>query len=136
MKSELKLTNGVDIVDIRRIEKILNGKRDIFLDKIFTEKEKEYLSGKKYRANSVAGLFASKEAISKAIGTGIGKISWKDIEIRHDKDGKPYIVFSSKVLERYEILDMSVSISHEKNYAIAFVVGKIGKRQNDEIWKG
>lgn len=125
MEIQIKLINGVDIVDVRRIEKILEKRKDSFIKKIFTEKEKEYLENKKYRANTIAGLFASKEAISKAIGTGIGKISWKDMEIQHRKNGQPFIKLSNKILNTHNIVDLTVSISHEKNYAIAFVVGQI-----------
>lgn len=125
MYLETSLINGVDIVDIRRIERILLERKESFLNRIFTDKEVEYLEKKKYRANTIAGLFASKEAISKAIGTGIGKISWKDMEIYHTVDGRPLIRLSEEILKDYNILELTVSISHEKDYAIAFVIGRI-----------
>ncbi len=117
------LINGVDIVDILRIEKILEGKRDLFLNKVFTEIEISTIKSKGYRSENIAGLFASKEAISKAIGTGIGRVSFKDMQITYDSFGKPIVNISEEVRKRFGILQLSLSISHEKRYAIAFVTG-------------
>ncbi len=119
----MKLVNGVDIVDINRVRKILASKRDLFLNKIFTTREIEYIKKKNYSSETIAGLFAGKEAISKAIGTGIGAIGWKDMEILHDEKGRPLVSLGEEFLRRHEINCLEISISHERDYAIAFVVG-------------
>lgn len=121
-----KIITGVDIVNVNRIKKILLKKRDAFYNKIFTEKEIDYIEKKGHKATTISGLFAAKEAVSKAIGTGIGDLAWKDIETLHEESGKPYINFSEKgkkIIETLNIIEMDLSISHERDYAIAFVVG-------------
>ncbi len=74
----------------------------------------------------MAGIFAAKEAISKLLGTGIGKINWKHIEILHEEEGKPYVNLYDEALKfsgQLGIDEFSLSISHEKEYAIAFATG-------------
>lgn len=120
------MTSGVDIIKIDRIDKILNKNRDLFLNKIFTKSEIEYINKKGNNPRTVAGLYASKEAIVKAIGTGIGKIGWKDMEVTHDHNGKPLVNISDEVeylLKDIKINKFDLSISHDGEYAIAFVVG-------------
>ena len=68
-------------------------------------------------------LFAGKEAISKALGTGIGSIGWQDMEILHDELGRPQVRISDEILSRHRMNSLEISISHERDYAIAFVVG-------------
>ena len=120
------MTTGVDIVQISRIEKILNTKKDLFLNRVFTEKEIDYISKKGNSPNTVAGLYASKEAISKAVGTGVGKVALKDMEITHDHNGKPLVNISSEkddLLKELGINSFDLSISHDGDYAVAFVIG-------------
>lgn len=97
---------GTDIVKISRIEKSI--KSDAFLKKVFTEREREYCKS----SENFAGIFACKEAYSKALGTGI-KMPLTDIEILHNDNGKPYI---------NGVVNCDVSISHDGEYAIATVV--------------
>lgn len=123
---EEKLTTGVDIVNVSRINKILLKNRDQFYNKIFTPNEIKYIEEKGHKATTVSGLFAAKEAVSKAIGTGIGILAWKDMEILHTSKGKPFINFTQKgkeLVESLGILEIQISISHEVEYAIAFAVG-------------
>lgn len=121
-----RLITGVDIVNVNRIKKILNSKKEKFYEKIFTEREIEYITRKGHKATTVAGNFAAKEAISKALGTGIGSIAWKDIEILREVTGKPYINFRNKeIIDKFKIKEIQISISHETDYAIAFAVGYI-----------
>ncbi len=118
---------GVDIVKINRIKKILSEKKDVFLDKIFTEKEKHYICKKNKRPETIAGMFAGKEAVSKVLGTGLGKVGWKDIEIYHDKKNKPYIKLQGeaiKISEGLDIDEIHLSISHERDFGIAIAVGE------------
>lgn len=120
------MTTGVDIVQISRIEKLLNKKEDLFLYKVFTEKEMDYISKKGNNPNTIAGLYASKEAISKALGTGIGKLAFKDMEITHDINGKPLVNISTDkdyLLKELGINRFDLSISHDGDYAVAFVIG-------------
>ncbi|MFD1737675.1 holo-ACP synthase [Bacillus salitolerans] len=107
---------GIDIIEISRIEKLLQNVK--FTDRILTAKEKEHfvaLEGKR-KSEYVAGRFAAKEAFSKAMGTGIGKeLSFLDIEVSKDSLGKPY--FSRPHME-----NVHLSISHSKEYAVAQVI--------------
>ena len=104
---------GIDIIEIDRIENAIK-KNPRFLERNFTEKEVKF--------ESIAGNFASKEAISKAIGTGIRGFKLKDIEILRDELGKPIVNTYNNLSEiciKYNIKEIKVSISHSKNYAVA-----------------
>ena len=81
---------GIDIIEINRIENVLE-RTPRFLERNFTEKEIDYFKQKNFKSESIAGNFASKEAISKAIGTGIRGFRLKDIEILRDELGKPIV---------------------------------------------
>jgi len=113
---------GIDIIDIKRIKSIMEKFGEKFYEKILTEKEIAYC--KSYKAKPephFAGRFASKEAYSKALGTGISKeFKWKDIEILNDERGKPYI--HHKVENEYSKYKFHVSISHTDEYATAVVI--------------
>lgn len=120
------INTGVDIVQISRIERIIKNKKERFYRRLFTNDEITYLESRNNNSNTVAGLFAAKEAIGKVLGTGIGSISWTDIEIVHNNAGKPMVNLNPKIKEKLHKLDMteiSLSISHEKEYAIAFAIG-------------
>ncbi|WP_313756137.1 NAD(P)H-hydrate dehydratase [Tissierella sp.] len=122
---------GTDIVNVNRIKNIILEKKDRFYHKIFTPKEIEYIVKGNDKATTVAGIFAAKEAISKVLGTGIGMVRWKEIEILHYDNGKPYVNLigsGSLKLQELGFDGMKVSISHEENYAIAFAMGY---RSND-----
>ncbi len=125
--------NGVDIVKVSRIERLLKDKRDRFLGRVFTKNEIEYINDLNYNSQTISGIFAAKEAISKLLGTGIGKVSWKDIEILHNHKGAPYVKLYNegmKISKGLGIKNIKLSISHEREYAIAFV---IGENNYDEI---
>lgn len=118
---------GVDIIEIGRIEKSLGSLGDSFRYKVFTEREVNYCESKKaVKYQSYAARFASKEAVSKALGTGIsGGISLKDIEVLNDDMGKPYVELSGKSREVFQGIkgcDISLSLSHCENYAVAYAV--------------
>lgn len=115
-------TTGIDIVDNKRIKKILENRRDSFYKRIFSYDEIKYIEDKNHDYKTVAGLFSAKESISKAIGTGIGKVSFKDIEIYHHISGKPKVKFNktNKALQGIESIE--ISISHEKEYAISIAM--------------
>lgn len=112
---------GIDIIEIDRIEKAIK-KNPRFLERNFTEREVLYFKENNFKTESIAGNFAAKEAISKAIGTGIRGFKLKDIEILRDELGKPIVnTYNnlSKICIKYNIKEIKVSISHSENYAVA-----------------
>ena len=92
---------GVDIIEIDRIEKAIK-KQNKFLEKIFTNKEIEYFQNRKMNIEVIAGNFAAKEAISKALGTGFRGISFLDIEVLRDELGKPLVNIENKIKKNIE----------------------------------
>ena len=115
-------TTGIDIVDNNRIKKILLTRRDSFYNRIFTDSEIQYVVDKNHDYKTVAGLFSVKESIIKGIGTGIGKISFKDVEIYHDKFGKPKVKFNKLNDFLKDINNIEISITHEKDYAVSIAI--------------
>ena len=109
---------GIDIIEIDRIKTAVKQFKSDFLNKIFTKKEIDYCTSKKaLKYPELAARFAAKEAYSKAIGTGINGIKWKDIEVVNMKNGKPEIYFKKKRNNK-----ACVSLSHSKLYATAVVM--------------
>jgi holo-[acyl-carrier protein] synthase len=118
------LYNGVDIIEIDRLEKIDPKIRDRFINRVFTPEEQLICKGNNA---CLAGRFAGKEAVSKVLGTGIGEIHWRDIEILKNADGKPFLILHGKAKEKEMELGLrewSISISHNKTMAIAFVIAQ------------
>ncbi|MBN2795954.1 MAG: holo-ACP synthase [Clostridia bacterium] len=115
---------GIDIVEINRIEKAQE-KNPRFLTKIFTEKEIAYMMTKN-KSETIAGMFAAKEAVSKVLGTGISGFKWQHIEIDHTNMGQPIVNCYEGAKTRMEDLGIEkilISISHSKAYAVANAVG-------------
>ncbi|WP_314024551.1 holo-ACP synthase [Filifactor alocis] len=115
---------GVDIVSIKRMSNLCS-KHPRTIDRLFTEKEKYYFKQKNNSIETIASFFAVKESVAKALGTGFVGFSMKDIEIFHDSYGKPYVTLYSNArmaLEEKEISYVHISISHERDNAIAFCV--------------
>lgn len=117
---------GVDIVEIERIRKSLEADGSGFRERVFTQAEIGYCENRKgARFESYAARFAAKEAVSKAFGTGIGEVGWRDIEVLNDDRGRPYVVLSDKardVFKKMKGLGISLSLSHCKHYAVAYAV--------------
>ena len=116
---------GIDVVNVDRFEKLVG--EDTFFKKYFNEYEREYVMSKAHPAESLAGLYASKEAFLKALGIGIGGgIDIKDISIKHDKLGKPYYDIESADLrdkiDKYSIKNIDLSISHTGSVSTAICV--------------
>ena len=114
---------GTDIIEIERIKRAVE-KTNHFVDKLFTKREIEYFNVRNNAANVIAGNFAAKEAVSKAIGTGFRSFGLKDIEILRDKLGKPFVILNERV---YEIIGtknviIHISISHSNENDIAYAV--------------
>jgi holo-[acyl-carrier protein] synthase len=109
---------GIDIVELLRIREVMD-RHQSFVKRIMTNKEKEIFDklSNHRRVEFLAGRFAAKEAFAKAVGTGIGKhLSWQDIEVLSDENGKPII------LSKQNYGKIHLSISHSKQYAIANVI--------------
>lgn len=117
------IKTGIDIIEIDRIKDSIEKTNGKFCEKVYTEKEIEYCeSKKKQKYQHYAARFASKEAVFKAISPFLKSkfdIEWKDIEILNDKDGRPYVQIINKDIK---IDDIDISISHNKENAIASVV--------------
>ena len=115
---------GNDIIEIERIEKAIS--KEGFKDKIYTQRELENIKKRGNRAETYAGVFSAKEAISKAIGTGVREFSLTDLEILNDDLGKPYVVVSEKLDKilkaKKEDYQIEISISHSKKYATAMAI--------------
>jgi len=114
---------GLDIIEVCRIEEAVSRWNDRFLRRVYTARELRYCRG---RATSLAGRFAAKEAVAKALGSGIGKVAFKDIEIISGPKKQPRIVLHGGALARYRKLGLShlaISLSHCRDYAAASVVG-------------
>lgn len=118
----MKILIGTDIVEIGRIKENIEKHENRFLDKIFTEGEIEYCESKKVQKfQSYAVRFAAKEAIYKALSDYIDEYSWKDFEIEKDSNGRPRVNLH---LDIKGLEDIDISLSHCKEYAVAYVMAK------------
>ena len=117
---------GTDIVNIDRIQKIILKNKEGFIKRVLTDHEQALFANKADSAAFCAKRFAAKEAFSKALGTGIGRVvSFQDLTVRNNDNGKPHFIPSEKL--RLYLLEKGVkqahlSISDESQYALAFVV--------------
>ncbi|EHK2328034.1 holo-ACP synthase [Clostridium perfringens] len=119
---------GVDIIEIERVRQAIQNNKN-FLSKLFTEKEIDYFISRNMNSEVIAGNFAAKEAVSKALGTGIRGFSFKDIEILRNELGKPEVILHSgaklignKLIGNNNSLRIHLSISHNNSSAIAYSV--------------
>ncbi len=117
---------GTDIVEISRIRKLLRKNSREFLSKVFTESELREASAKRNSAEYLAGRWAVKEALSKALGCGIGaECNWKDIDTANDPKGAPKTTLTGVALKSSrmkKVKRIHVSISHEKDFASSTVI--------------
>ena len=120
----MKIYCGTDIIEIERIKKSIERSQESFLKLIYTPAEIEYCESKKIQKyQHYAARFAVKEATFKAISAGLKdkyQISWKDIEVKNDSNGRPYVKIKEEFMKEEE--DIDISISHCKKYAVATVV--------------
>lgn len=113
---------GVDAVEIARVARSLERFGDRFLRRVYTPREVERCRG---RIPELAARFAGKEAISKALGTGLRGIAWAEMEILADRRGKPIVHLHGRAARRAEELGLTafaISLTHSRDLAIAFVV--------------
>jgi holo-[acyl-carrier protein] synthase len=122
---------GIDIIEIARIQRTLDDFGERFLHRVFTETERDRF---RTRLDELAGRFAVKEATSKALGTGIRGIRWREIEVLTNRRGKPVLVLHGQARERAKMLgltDFSVSITHSRTDAMAIVIAVKGSWNDD-----
>lgn len=114
---------GIDIVENKRIKKLLDKNREAFLNKVFTELERSYIRKRGYKVETVAGLYSAKEALAKSVKLGLGRIGLQNIEISHGEYGEPIIkIDKDKASELNLSYSYDLSISHETNYSVAVVI--------------
>jgi len=107
---------GVDIVVIDRIEKSMQKYGEKFLQRYLSDEEIALI----HKTETAAGFWAAKEAVAKALGTGIGdSVRFKDITIKKDAKGAPYLLFSERLAGIFDIRSASLSIAHDGGFAIA-----------------
>ena len=107
---------GVDLVKISRVEEFVKKFGDRALEKFLSSEEIKLAKN----SSTIAGFWATKEAVSKALGVGIGKrCSFFDIMIKKEKGGKPYFLLSKRLVEEFGVKDSSLSISHDGEYVVA-----------------
>ncbi len=116
------LRTGVDLVDIARIEVTIERHGARFLERVYTPRELAEVKG---RPASLAARFAAKEAVSKALGTGIGMIAWREVEVLHGPANEPVLVLhgeAARLAAQQHLDTWSISLSHTHQQAIAVVV--------------
>lgn len=116
------LAAGADLVEVARIEGVIARHGDRFLGRVFTPAERAACAG---RPASLAARWAAKEAVAKALGTGIGDVCWQDIEILQDEKRRPYLHLTGRaasLAEEQGLRQWAVSLAHDGGLALAFVV--------------
>jgi holo-[acyl-carrier protein] synthase len=108
---------GVDITEVRRLRQAVEKWGDEFLDRVFTTGELKNATTRGSLYQHLAGRFAAKEAVFKALGDM--RLNWKDVEILNNKEGKPCCVILNG---KGKMMDVHISISHVKNYAVASAI--------------
>ena len=118
------LITGIDIIEIARIARVLDRYGERFLGRIYTEGEVVYCRG---RPPQLASRFAAKEAMMKALGTGVKGVRWRDIEIVRRKGRAPMVMLHGTAKNKADqlgISELALSLSHSKEFAVASVVGQ------------
>jgi len=113
---------GVDIIEIERVAAVIERWREKFLNRVYTPAELHFCRG---RVPELAARFAAKEAISKALGTGIRGLAWRDMEVLAAPLGKPIVTLHRRAQARAAAIGLShfaISLSHSRDFAVAMVV--------------
>ncbi len=114
---------GIDIIELSRIQVTTDRWGDLFLNKVFTEKELKYSLSKKNPNQHLAARFAAKEAVSKALSTGwTGIFRWQDVEVVNDALGKPEVRFFGELREKLADRRVHISLSHSDTVVVAVAV--------------
>lgn len=127
---------GVDIIEIERIQQALEKFGPRFLTRVYTKLEVAFCRG---RASELAARFAAKEAVMKALGTGARGVAWREIEVLPNHRGKPLVYLHGRAqarAERIGLAELDISMSHSREYAVAFVVGQSQNLEPDRLaWR-
>lgn len=116
------LAVGVDIIEVERLARGMARHGPRFCDRFFTVREQEQCGG---RAASLAGRFAVKEAVGKALGTGIGDVTWKEVEIVNDERGRPILALhgaAARLAAARGLRHWAISLSHTSTHAVGLAV--------------
>jgi holo-[acyl-carrier protein] synthase len=117
---------GTDIIECPRIGRMIEEHGELFLYRVYTEREMRYCQSKKHAIEHFAGRWAAKEAILKAIGSGWARgIAWTDLEVRNDPTGEPKVMVRGGARDlaiARGIGNILVSISHCRTYATAYAI--------------
>ena len=117
---------GIDVVEVERVESSMSEFGERFASRVFTEDERAYCESQKRPAIHYAARFAAKEAVAKAMGTGIGKdLSWLDMEIRRRDSGEPEVFLTGdgeKFAQKHNLTQIKISLTHAEHYAAANAV--------------
>ena len=118
---------GVDIIEISRIRAAIDRYGERFLNRIYTERELKICHRK---PEALASRFAGKEAVMKALGTGVRGVGWREIEISSERSGKPLVQLYGKAQDKANRLGLgmlAISLSDSKEYAVAVVVSETSR---------
>jgi holo-[acyl-carrier protein] synthase len=117
---------GTDIVECLRVGRMIEQHGELFLTRVYTEREVRYCQARKRAVEHFAGRWAAKEAVLKCLGSGWRKgLCWTDMEIRNDPSGKPIVLLCGAAKESAQLLrisDILLSISHCRAYATAHAI--------------
>ena len=127
---------GTDIIECVRIRRMIEEHGELFLQRVYTEKEIRYCNSRRRATEHFAGRWAAKEAVLKALGTGWRRgISWRDIEIRNDFSGQPKVAVrggAKEIAKKLRLDDVLISISHCRTCATATAIAVRGTKQRTE----
>ena len=127
---------GVDIVEVERIRKALHRHGERFLDRVFSSEEKARCGERRDPAPCLAACFAAKEAASKALGTGMEGLSWKELVVLTGKGGQPIMELRGTALARAGEMGVErilVSVSHSRGYAVAVAFALADKPSGEAV---
>ena len=121
----MSVSVGIDIVEIQRIKNAISIYNDVFLTRVYTNTELNYC---KNMPSRLAARFAAKEAVMKVLGIGALGMNWREIEVVSTENGPPEIQLYGKIKDKASVIGitgLSLSLSHEKKYAVACVIGNV-----------
>ena len=128
---------GVDIVEIERFAAAMARSGQSLIDRLFLPDEQAYCSPQREPARCFAARFAAKEAVAKALGTGIGvQLAWRDIEIRRKASGAPFVVLhgtGAETAQRLGVSEILLSLSHSEHYAVANAIASSSGNESGKI---
>lgn len=119
----MEVTVGIDLLSIERVRAVLQRHPERFVRRVYTPEEAAFCRG---RVPELAARFAAKEAVMKALGTGVRGVGWREIEVLPDRRGKPLVYLYGRAKARAEKIGLravDVSLTHEGGFAVAAVAG-------------